>query len=286
MNIIFGLAADGRVFPEFPGMDNGVVGSLVTGPFGLINVLEVQLGLSGPSTTPVVRIATWHAKMSAVPGKPFWASSFEKDPWSTSRLILSWRDELVTAGWGRVARPEVGRLADIALAEEAQPILPRGLADRTWDVIAALEAGETSEILSLNLIEDRELLTPGLSHLIDALEASGVEIGQIDRQELDSSSTDLARIQKYLHDGSGAPLTGDGTFVELQSETGLMAAETVAEWLATEPDQPTVVIVPDGDSGLLDQLLAARGLPALGLSRPSPFREVKRQSVDDLPSIG
>lgn len=272
MNIIFGLAADGRVFPEFPGSENGVVGSLVTGPFGLINILEVQLGLSGPSTTPVVRIAAWQAKMSAVPGEPFWASSFEKDPWSTARLILSWRDGLVTAGWGRVARPEVGRLADITLAEDAEPTLPRGLADRMWDVITILRAGETSEIASIYLVEDREFLTPGLAHLIDALEASGVEIGQIDRQELDPASTDLGRIQKYLRDGSSDALKGDGTFMYVQSDTGLMAAEAVAEWLAMDPDQPTVIIVSDGDSGLLDQMLAARGLPVLGLSRPSPFR--------------
>jgi len=272
MNIIFGLAADGRVFPEFPGSDDGVVGSLVTGPLGLINVLELQLGLSEPSTTTVVRIAAWHAKMSAVPGEPFWASSFEKDPWATARLILSWRDALVMTGWGRVARPEAGRLADIALAEETEPNLPHGLADRVWDVIATLEAGETSEITSIRLIEDREILTPGVARLIDALEASGVEIGQIAPQALDPLQTDLGCIQKYLRDGSIAPLTGDGTFVELQCETGLMAAEAVAEWLAVDPDQSTVIIVPDGDSGLLDQMLAARGLPSLGISYRSPFR--------------
>ena len=55
--------------------------------------------------------------------------------------------------------------------------------------------------------------------------------------------------------------------MSVQSDTGLMAAEAVAEWLAMDPDQPTVVIVPDGDSGLLDQMLAARGLPVIGLSQ-------------------
>ncbi len=53
-----------------------------------------------------------------------------------------------------------------------------------------------------------------------------------------------------------------------------MAAEAVADWMAHDPDfgRGTVVILPDGDSTLLDQAFARRGLPALGVSPRSSHR--------------
>ncbi len=54
-----------------------------------------------------------------------------------------------------------------------------------------------------------------------------------------------------------------------------MAAEALAEWLAAGSEDElagTVVVCSKGNSALLDRVLQARRLPALGLSAPSPFR--------------
>lgn len=275
MNIVFGLSADGRAFPDFPGPGNGVIGSAVVGPSGLLNLIEVQLGLTEPETTPVVRIAAWQKKMEAVTDGPFWAASFAKDPWATAQLVLAWRDGLVMAGWGRgERRPATGRLGHIAAAEEANPTLNRGLADRLWDAIEAIRDGGVTGLERLDLIEDRSLLPPGFSHLLDTLEASGVVVGQIRPEETGANLTDLDRVRQYLLNGSIEQLVGDGSFVEIEADTGLMAAESVAEWLAadSEPAGETVIIISDKDSSLLDRMLVQRGLPALGLSSPSPYR--------------
>jgi hypothetical protein len=65
MELIFGVACDGRVYPDFLGRREGVLGSAVVGPAGLIDVLELQLGLTAPRGPEAVRIAAYAAKLCA-----------------------------------------------------------------------------------------------------------------------------------------------------------------------------------------------------------------------------
>jgi ATP-dependent helicase/nuclease subunit B len=102
MNIVFGIVADGDTYPDFPGTADGALGKPVVGPGGLVDILETQLGLTGPRTNEAIRIATYASKARlALRSDPerFFASSFSKDPWATSRLLLDWRDQLVAGGW-------------------------------------------------------------------------------------------------------------------------------------------------------------------------------------------
>ncbi|WP_152970991.1 hypothetical protein, partial [Rhizobium ecuadorense] len=71
------------------------------------------------------------------------------------------------------------------------------------------------------------------------------------------------------------PLAGDGTLTMVEADTELMAAETIADWLAALPSEDlrgSVILASDGDTALLDHALRARGIPALGLSASSPWR--------------
>jgi hypothetical protein len=56
MNLIFGLACDGRAYPDFPGNSEGALHAAVVGPTSLIDVLEVQLGLTRPRCAEAVQI--------------------------------------------------------------------------------------------------------------------------------------------------------------------------------------------------------------------------------------
>lgn len=82
---------------------------------------------------------------------------------------------------------------------------------------------------------------------------------------------DLRRVQDALGGGEREALTGDGSLVVIESDTALMAAEAVTDWLAAGPAD-AVILATDGDTALLDRALKARGLPALGLSGASPWR--------------
>jgi ATP-dependent helicase/nuclease subunit B len=275
MDLVFGLACDGRAYPDFPGKGPGIVHSAVVGPTGLIDVLEVQLGLTGPRGAEAVRIAAYAAKLQAALAKShaFYAPSFARDPWATAKALLAWRDQLMAAGWtgGAVGSQ---RIDDLARAEVAAPPLPPGAPDRLRIILADLANRPHLSITRITLVEPRNLLTPPYRRLIDQLEACGVEI-QPAPLAAEGSINDLHRVQSFLRSGMSEPLQGDGAFMIVEADTALMAAEALAEWLAAGSEEElasTVVLCPDGDTALLDRALQARGLPALGQSAASPWR--------------
>ncbi|WP_339073133.1 PD-(D/E)XK nuclease family protein [Sinorhizobium meliloti] len=273
MDLVFGLAADGRAYPDtHDGM--GTLDGAVVGPMGLIQILETQLGMLGPSISSAVRIATYVAKLRACGGNRFWTSSFLQDPWSTASAILEWRDALISAGWsGR----EVGsaRLDDLAVAEGISPELPHGLVDRAAKLLNVLATRPGLRIRQIALAERRDVLSPLWVRMLAALEAAGVTVCECGEPELAAEGTDLHKVQRVLAGEQGENLQGDGTFTTLEADTELMAAEAIADWLAASPIEElpgTVILAPDGDTALLDNALRARGIPVLGLSASSPWR--------------
>jgi ATP-dependent helicase/nuclease subunit B len=276
MDLIFGLACDGRAYPDFPGTGAGVVHAAVVGPTGLIDVLEVQLGLTGPRGAEAVRIAAYAAKLrAALVEKPdaFYAPSFTRDPWATAKAMLAWRDQLTAAGWAGLAIGSA-RIDDLARAEAEAPILPPGAPDRLRAVLAVLADRPTLPIQSITLVEPHDQLTPPLRRLIDQIGVCGVEIRAANPPPTDTAN-DLHRVQAFLRSGVTDPLQGDGAFMMIEADTALMAAEALAEWLAAGSEDDlagTVVLSVDGDTALLDRALQARGLPALGQSAASPWR--------------
>lgn len=276
MNIVFGIAADGDTYPDFPGTNDGALGNPVVGPAGLIEILETQFGLTSPRVSDAARIATYasKARVALLSDQRFFASSFSKDPWATSRLLLGWRDQLVAGGWSFGATKS-GRLADLAAIEQEGPVLPRGMSDRLRELLVELECKPGLDIKSLLLLEELSDIPPQWRRLVKAIHACGVSVERNPTSAHAKEETDLRRVQQFLEDGHVSSLQGDGSFVCLQADTTLMAAEALAEWLAagTEEDfNGTVIISPDNDTALLDKALSSCGLPTLGQSAASPWR--------------
>lgn len=277
MKIIFSSTGDGLVYPDFPGEADGALAWPVVGPLGLIEILELQLGLSEPAVSETVRIAAYVRKLSSASadGARFWDRSFAQDPWATARRILEWRDELVAGGWIGAATGEA-RLDDLAAAEEAGEAMKAGCPDRLRTVMAALAAGAELDIDAIRLTQTRAQLPGDSRRLIETLQGLGIVVDEEPARPSASAGTDLRRVQEFLAGGPVEALTGDGTFALIESDTALMASEAVAEWLLADeaPQAGTVVLAPGGDTGLLDHALAARGLPALGLSPAAASRGV------------
>jgi len=274
MHLYFGMAADGRTFPDHPGAGDGALDSAVVGPAGLIDALESQLGLSAPKVSKAVRIAAYVAKLRAAGDGRFWSESFAKDSWSTAVQLLGWRDTLVAGGWsgGAIgsARPD-----DLAAAEQAGTPLPPGLADRLAVLVAAVGARPGLRLTKLGLLEPSARFAPAWRRLFDALRVAGIAMEECIASPSAARDTDLGRVQATLRGEPTDPLQGDGSFALIEADTALMAAEAVADWLAAGTRTAlagTVVLAPDGDTALLDHALTARGLPVLGLSSPSPWR--------------
>ncbi|MBP1886531.1 PD-(D/E)XK nuclease family protein [Sinorhizobium mexicanum] len=273
MHLVFGLSADGRVYPEATGAA-GAIDAAVVGPAGLVSAIEVQLGLLGPSASRAVRIASYLSKLQSAGVGRFWNGSFGKDPWSTAATLLEWRDNLIAAGWQ--GKPVgAGRIDDLAAAELAGTMLPLGLTDRAVRLLTALPSRPGLRIKQLTLTEPRKLLPSLWRRLIEALQLAGVSVDQHDGCAAAAEASDLRKVQSALAGERREPLEGDGTFVVVEADTELMAAEAVADWLAASPPEEragTVVLAPSGDTALLDHALRTRGLPALGLSVSSAWR--------------
>ena len=242
MHIVFGMAADGSAHPAHPGVGPGAVGGAVVGPAGMLDLLAGQLGLSGPPVPPVVRIAAWQAKLeaAAADGSRFYSASLAADALSTARLLLSWRDDLVAAGWTPTAPMAAGpRIADLAAAELAPPPLPRGRSDLLREVIASLSSGVRSDVGVVELIEDLDLLPPPWQcGRCEALSASGVVVSPTGSPDLDHRTTTISPASsRFLSKGSIGSLVGDGSLTLLESRTAIMAAEAVADWVAHDPDR-------------------------------------------------
>ncbi len=253
MDLVFSWFADAGAWPEHPGSGCAVVDQEVVGPLRLLDHVETMLGLGRPDVSAVRRIAVYQRKVAAAGAKRFWSASFNLDPWSSTRELLGWRDELVEAGW----RPGVGiertRLADIAAAEEAGPALPFGRADRVRAVIDALGERPSLSLRSVRLVDDRSSLLAGWRALLEALERCGTLIEQLPEQ--------------------AAASLEDGRLTLLTADTELAAAEALTAWLGADPEgNEGLVFVLGKDTALLDYSLAKAGLPRLGWSAPSPHR--------------
>lgn len=176
--LVFGLCCDGPTWPETADGAEANIGSAIVGPLGLISLLETALCLRRPPIPAVRRIAAMRAKLKAADdGKRCWSRSFEADPWSTARLLLSWRDELVEAGWSPVENPALSRrLQDMCEAEKTEPAMPPGFADRCAAVIGALAARPSLPWRSITLVEPDGALSPGLLRVVHEMSACGVHL--------------------------------------------------------------------------------------------------------------
>lgn len=275
MNIVFGLWADGRTAPEHGADGAAGAGSPVLGPQGLLDVLETGFGLSAPPVAEVERIAAWQAKMQAAAGERFWSGSLLADAWTTAHRVLQMRDELVAGGWDAQTPDQGVRLADIAAAEAAGDVTPRGLADRLAELVGEIDERAVDLVSEVRLIELRADLPPEWRRLLDRLAAVGVRVRQVDDPPGAQEGAALRRAQDWVRGGEFAPGGSDHSVVEITADTALAAAEAVAAWVAgSGRDQRAVVIAEGGDTALLDHAMSLHGEARGGLSAASAYRGV------------
>jgi ATP-dependent helicase/nuclease subunit B len=246
------------------------------GPLGLARRVGRILGLPAePGKTPD-RLAAFATRLDHHDnGHRSYSESRRTDAFGVASHLLTLRDRLRDAGWRGQPLRASARLADLsALEASREPPLPPGLAD-VLDALALelLHVGTLPVPLSICLAAPRHGFVPALLRLLDALRARGATIEDAPKDVAASpASTDLGRLQRTLLGGAPtADLTGDGTFLLLEADTALEAAEVAAAALAQFPLAATTVI-PAAEAGALDAALARQGLPTLGVQTPSPLR--------------
>ncbi|MDR1905094.1 MAG: hypothetical protein LBQ88_22790, partial [Treponema sp.] len=255
MKITFGLNLNNAEWSESP----AALGEIRFGPERMLSFLQTRLGLGGNGEPAVLRIDQYRRRLAAViagaSGDVWFQKSFELDPWSTATQLLSWRDELILAGWNRPALPadHSKRLAALSAVEGRTEPLAQGTADTLREVLDELDAFDASCIQSIELAEPPELL-PHLWQLVfNKLGVMGVPVKKAPPQ---------------------APINLlEDSLVLLEADTEWEAAEALAMWLAAdkEANKKVNMIVP-GASGVLGTALHRLGLPRTGSGESSKWR--------------
>lgn len=93
MRIVFGWNLD-----RAPWTTDDTGTTVVTGPLGMLGILQTRLGTTRPTVDRSIRIAQYRALLERA-GHPWFRQSFLNDPWHTAEHLLALRDDAIEAGW-------------------------------------------------------------------------------------------------------------------------------------------------------------------------------------------
>lgn len=232
--------------------------TVVTGPLGLLGVLQTRLGTTRPSLNRPIRIAQYRSLLAEA-DHPWYQRSFADDPWNTAHHLLRLRDDAVEAGWrpatdGEVyneqprldALARVERLVRLGPAHDPSANLTPGRADDLREVLTLLRQHGSSWPLGIDTIElqDRRTDLPNTWQTIfESLEAAGITIAE------------------------APPKSGVPELTVVRGPDEWSTAEAAARWLANTPDHNKLCIVAGDSTSVLDHELSRRGTPTLGIPR-------------------
>jgi len=277
MRIVFGMHLDGVIWSN----KEASIGEVMTGPMGLLRILETRLGIGMRSVHPVYRIDEYMKRLQLIDRESIWLhESFAIDPWSTARQLLEWRDELVEAGWYGQAIPSGSlRLDALAELECVDVPLSGGRSDQLRRVTACLKCGIPVHIESIILTEPSSMLPLAWRHVFELLQSQGTNITCLSMPDRKPQGDNLSLIQAVIGgtDVHGTLSLDDDTLILLKVDNEWEAAEHLALWLASKNEaNDQVAIICGMDTSVLDYALKRHGLPCLGRTAPSRWREIQQ----------
>lgn len=277
MEIQFGMYLDGVVWSN----KEASIGEVRTGPMGLRGILETKLGISKPESRAVYRIDAYMKRLNKLDSETAWYhQSFATDQWSTAEQLLKWRDEMIEAGWkGESFKDGSTRLKTLAELEKVTIPLPDGCSDRLQNVIKSLMNNNLVQIAAVNLTEPLETLPPVWQKILSLLEKQGTKINHAVKSIPERVKSNLSIVQSVLSAGEAQFTISDedDSLIVLETENEWEAAEQLALWLVSNEDaNKTITIICGRDTTVLDQALRRHGLPCLGRSEISRWREIQQ----------
>ncbi|MFL5270909.1 MAG: hypothetical protein ACJ79E_02420, partial [Anaeromyxobacteraceae bacterium] len=239
------------------------------GPRGLARRLGRVLGYPAEPASLPDRLSAYASRLERHDdGTRSYSRSRRSDPYGVAAYLLALRDRLRLAAWQGTALAGSARLADLSALEAlATPSLQPGLPDVLHALVAAVaQAGALPVPITIRLAAPREGFAPIVLRLVEALASAGASVcDPVPDAACAPADTDLGRLQRSLLDPAlpRAPLAGDGSFLLLEADTPVEAAELAASALRDRP-LPSATLVVAGEDGALDAALFRQGLPTLG----------------------
>jgi ATP-dependent helicase/nuclease subunit B len=278
VQIVFGWNLDGLSFPETVTSHCASYNSQVTGPAGLLALLETKLGLGSPTLSRALRTAQYLSLLqnsSSSKESVYW-QSLQRDPWATAEYLLTLRDELLAAGWSGHPIDMVPRVTALAEIEQTGSVA-QGFAERLIQVNSTIAKGKSKRLIDeITLVGPQLSLPPIYRQTIQLLQKSGTVIRE-QPIKAHGSGGDLLSLQTSLlakSNGQQLELKGDGSVTILDADDEIQAAELTAAWLAKQEDQQNIALIRGDNSALLGEACQRYELPNIGTSARSQFRAI------------
>ena len=220
MKIIFSPEYSGNVFVRpSDGKDTSarlntsvMMDTVVTNTIGLVNLLELRLGLHYEDVPGQERVAHYYdavCKYMAAHPNNVMAASFRTAGLSTAKAMLSWREELRGAGWDFDGKEISKRLAVLIGVEEyfrkQDGCDMAGRLHIVTDQVAFQKLDCKDMVIEMAVAKD--LLKPTVKALVDVLESQGAKIEQA--AGVSDSDNNLSKVRKLIASKQKGKITLD-----------------------------------------------------------------------------
>lgn len=205
------------------------------GPMGLLNFLEVKLGITAQEKPQHEIVAAYtKAAQSVSTNNPtiFFAQSLELTPLATAGELLRWRDELVLAGWKadtpipeKLTTGAQAILRGLAKVEASLPPGFRTTADRWQALLTAMANATSIEGFSVKVHVKETHLHPVHKRILDGLKRCNIPVESVIGGNV--PTVDI----KHFHDSSDACLwtaAQDGNDLQVCSDNQTLSSAMAA----------------------------------------------------------
>ena len=219
MRIIFSPEYSGTVYIKPANGTDVLMDTLVTNTIGLVNMLELRLGLHYEGIPAQERAAHYYDAacryMVAHPDNVL-AASFKTSGLSTAKVMLGWRDELRSADWNFDGAGISERLAVlIGVEEHFREMDGSELANQTQTVINQLKLQNLDlKDIVIELPVTKDLLKPVTKTLIETLETCGAKTELMDQTK--TTSNNLSKVRELIESKKSGKITLDKNDDSLQ----------------------------------------------------------------------
>ncbi|MBQ3930465.1 MAG: PD-(D/E)XK nuclease family protein [Paludibacteraceae bacterium] len=210
MRIIFSPEYSGNVYVK-PADANGVMmDTVVVNTVGLINMLELRLGLHYEDKPEYVRVALYYDALSkylADNPNNVMAASFNTSGLSTAKAMLDWRDELRSANWdfdgGEISERLDALIGVEELFRKNDGCDMAGRLHIVTDQVAFQELDCNG--LTIVMAVEKSLLKPKVKELLDVLCQHGAILELAPASE--ECNNNLSKVRKLISEGQQEKIT-------------------------------------------------------------------------------
>ncbi len=211
MKIIFSPEYSGTVYAKSAEGKDLLMDTVVLNAIGLINLLELRLGLHYDNAAANERVALYYKAVSqymAAHPQNVLAASFQISGLGTANAMLAWRDELRSADWNFGGKDVSERLKVLIDVEESfRKVDGKDMTDRIHIVLEQIELQKLDfSDITIELPVDKSLLKPLIKALIDKLEAHGAKT---DLAQGATVENNLNKVRKLITTKDKASITLD-----------------------------------------------------------------------------